>query len=132
VTYNILRDGPKNSCAACMQIQGSTLQTISSIGYPLVLVPVICYPVAKRLQNYSVPNMSFKNSYPVLNFTREMLRPIRGQLWAMTAAQAILGMGMTYYEQTNYYSVIKPKLDKMKTEYSPRFPYPEDTNPPDE
>jgi len=124
VTSVILEDKTRH-CPICLQVRGMTLQGFCSIGYPLILVPVIWYPVAKRLQNDSVPNISLKNKYPVIQFTREMLRPIRGQLWAIGAVQVAMGLGITYLEQNNYFEYVKPKLAKHETLHSHRYFRPE-------
>lgn len=60
-----------------------------------------------------------------MKFTAEMLRPIRGLLWATAAAQMFLGMGMTYYEQSNFVSTIKPKLVNIRTHNTAMFPIPQ-------
>jgi len=47
-----------------------------------------------------------------------MLKPIKGQLWALTAAQVILGMGITYAEQFHFSKYIVPYLKDKKAPLS--------------
>jgi len=123
VTRQILQHKrPGTQCPMCLQVKAMALQGLCSIGYPLILVPVLCYPIAKRLKNYSVPALTVRNTFPIIQFTKDMLKPIRGQLWTSAAVQIVLGAGMAYVAQNNYDLIVKPKLDKIKTVFSPRDP----------
>ena len=107
------------SCSVCLQVKGMAIQGITGVAYPLLLVPFICYPVARSLKSYTVPRLDWRNPWPVIHFTREMLKPIKAPLWTIGALQVLLGMYVTYQQQVTYAEKVLPHLLQKKAALSP-------------